>query len=59
MEKFILKCTCSFLLITSGLNEEDFKDIYEFPNSCKNCGNKRKFRCPKCGKQLRLLSLQE
>lgn len=57
MQKYILKCTCSFVLLTSG-NQDELKDIYEFPNGCKACGKIRKFRCPKCGKQIKLLPVR-
>lgn len=57
MEEFIIKCTCSFVLLTTGKPEE-LKDIYEFPNGCKKCGKIRKFRCPKCGKQIRMLPVR-
>lgn len=54
----MMKCTCSFYVITHGPNEEDLKGIFEFPNGCKACGKQRKFRCPKCGKQIKLLPVR-
>ena len=58
MQRFMMKCTCSFYVITNGPNPEDLKGIFEFPNGCKACGKQRKFRCPKCGKQIKLLPVK-
>ena len=35
---------------TSTGTSEDLKDLYEIQHNCSNCGKKRQFRCPKCGK---------
>ncbi len=43
---------CKWKLLTNGTKEE-VKDLYEY-KTCANCTG-RKFRCPKCGQQARMV----
>jgi len=57
MQEFVLKCPCSFVVFTTDKREE-LKGIFEYPNNCANCGKIPKYRCPKCGRQIKLLPIK-
>ena len=46
---FQIRCLkCRWGRMSNG-SSDDLKDLNEIKNSCSNCGQKRKFKCPKCG----------
>lgn len=49
-KKYMIRCLKCRWGRTSTGTSEDLKDLYEIQNNCSNCGKKRQFRCPKCGK---------
>lgn len=45
---FQIRCNrCHYSEFSTGLSS-DLKHLFEI-KKCKDCGGKRKFRCPKCG----------
>lgn len=55
--KYVLKCpSCKWSRINSGRSDElsDLKEIIR----CKTCGRTREFKCPECGKNIKLLRVK-
>lgn len=57
MAKFILKCpACRWSRVNSGRSDE-LSDLTEIVR-CKTCGRTREFKCPDCGKSIKLLRVK-
>lgn len=55
----MIKCNkCNFYKLINKEEELSVKDIFEYPRSCSACGSKRKFRCPTCGNQIKLINVR-
>jgi len=55
--RFIIRCPrCRWSRLTTGISEH-LKDLFEF-KKCSNCGGPRKFRCPACGAQAKMLRIK-
>lgn len=56
-KNFIIRCpNCSWSKLTTGLSE-DLKDMTEV-RKCNNCGRPREFRCPKCGRNSKMIRMK-
>ena len=55
----MIKCNkCNFYKLINKGEEFKIEGIFEYPNSCSTCGSTRKFRCPTCGKIIKLIKLK-
>lgn len=59
MEKnFIIRCQkCRWAHMTTGLTS-DLVGLNEI-KTCSNCGKPREFRCPKCGRNAKMMRIKK
>lgn len=56
-QNFILRCLkCRWARMSTGLSS-DLADLHEI-KTCSSCGGPRKFRCPKCGQNAKLIRVK-
>lgn len=59
LKNFMLRCLkCRWGRRSNGLSE-DLKDLAEVARTCMNCGTPRTFKCPKCGRHVKLLRIKK
>jgi len=56
-QRFMLRCSrCRWARLSTGVST-DLQDLHEY-KKCANCGGPRKFRCPQCGGQAKMLRIK-